>query len=317
MRIRITLISVVLTILVVAVGCVRHDFHTLAPESTNSIKVDFDWDGYIDIPPGMNLMFYPVVDESTNDNDYTGKPIFHQVQFDGGIIYLPEGRYEAAIYNDYTYTLLFRGLDSHSTAEAYLPEMSRAPLSRRTPVLRSVDEPDIFYTGHVERLNIRRQDGDKRLMIRPVLRTLKVHVHVDIDGIHNVSQADGSLTGAAEGVMIHSGAASNPNCKRIFQFSVNDDGLNASTTMFLTDNPLETEYELELAFLLRNNSVSVGNYVFDVTEQVHRQLADYADGLPPEGIHVYVGDVKIEDVGSGGLDASIDSWGDEIDIELF
>lgn len=317
MRNRISLIAAVLIILFISVGCIRHEFHMLAPKATSSIRVDFDWDGFTDIPPGMNLMFYPVIDESTREEDYTGKPIFHQIQFDGGVIYLPNGKYEAVIYNDYTYSLQFRGMDAHYSAEAYLAEVSRAPLSRRSPILYSVDAPDILYTGHIETLDVRNEDGERHIIVKPVLRTLKVFVHVAIDGIHNVSQADGSITGASEGVLLHSGIPTNDDgCKRIFQFSVSDEELYASTTMFVSKDPTKTHYELELAFLLRNNSVKVGNYIYDVSDQIRRQLLECEGLLPPHGIHVYVDGVRIEDVASGGLDASIDGWGDVIDIEL-
>ena len=317
MKRHIICLTATIVMLVALVGCHRHDFHHMRPAGSGTIRVEFDWDGYIDIPPGMNLMFYPVADHLTDDDDYTGSPTLQQVQYDGGKIYLPQGRYDVAVYNDYTYNILFRGMDTHTSAEAYLGEFTRAPLGIRAPITYNVAEPDIFYTAHPERLHIQPLDGERVLRMRPVLRTLKLYVDVEITCVQYVSKADGSITGAAEGVRLADGSASGPdNCKRIFAFSVGDNGLHATTTMFLGNDPLNAEYSLELAFLLRNNSVSVGKFRYDVSEQIISRLRENNGNIPPEGIHIYITDVTVDPVSGNGFDAVIDGWGDEENIEL-
>ena len=304
-------IACLLAALAVALaGCHRHDYHDLVPGG-GSLRIEFDWNGYTEIPPGMNLVFYPA--------DGTGNPIMHQLQYDGGNVSLPAGRYDAAVYNDYTYNIYYRGMESFLTAEAYLQDYDRLPLAARAPVLRNVAEPDIFYVAQIRDLSVAPADGDRTVVVRPELKTLKLYVHVEVEGLHNVSQADGSITGAAGNVMLATGLSSGDDaaCKRLFAFSVSDEGLYAETRMFLGNSPLETGYVLELAFLLRNNSVSVGKFKYDVSDQIIPRLEENGGRIPPEGIHVYVRGVEVDEVaGGGGFDAVVDQWGDEIDIEL-
>lgn len=54
-----------------------------------------------------------------------------------------------------------------------------------------------------------------------------------------------------------------------------------------------------------------------ITEQIRKPLEENNGRIPPEGIHIWIRDIVIEDVGaSGGFDAVVDQWGEEINIEL-
>lgn len=299
------------TAVMLLAGCRRHAYHDLEYRY-GSLRVVFDWDGYVDIPPGMNLIFYPQEDSGGDDEL---APIMHQLQYDGGKVSLPVGKYDVLVYNDYTYNIRYRGMDRFLTAEAYLDAYNRLPLSRSNPAVQSVAEPDVFYVAQVMGLEV---SGEEQVVrVRPVLKTLKLFVHVGIDGIQYVSQADGSVTGAAGNVMLSTGQTSDavPG-KRIFSFSVGGSGLYAETRTFLCAAPMEQSYELELAFLLRNNSVSMGKFKYDVTRQIVEGLRAHGGEIPPEGIHIYIDNVKVDEVSGDGFDAVVDSWGNEVDIEL-
>lgn len=302
---------------ILAGGCHRHPYYDLEDPEAGSIRILFDWDGYMDIPPGMNLMFYPVVDENRTHGNYTGNPIPCQLQYDGGKISLPAGTYNVAIYNDYTYNILYRGMESFFTAEAYLGDNNRQPLASRLATGRNVAEPDIFYVAQIIGLDIKPQEGERTIIVRPELKTLKLFVHVELKGVQYISMADGGITGAAGGILLSTGGTKGEECNRLFPFSINDEGLYAHTTLFLMDNPTTRQYTLELAFLLRNNTVSMGKFVYDVTEQIVSQLNKHEGNIPPEGIHIYIKEVEIDEVDtSGGFDVIVDGWGDEINIEL-
>ena len=294
-------------------GCQGHEYYNYEDlvAGGGKLRIEFEWNGYTDIPPGMNLVFYPA--------DGAGVPIMHQLQYDGGNVSLPAGRYDAVVYNDYTYNIYYRGMEAFATAEAYLQDYDRLPLAARAPVLRNVAEPDVFYVTQIRNLSVSSADGDRIILVYPQLKTLKLFIHVEVEGIHNVSQADGSITGAAGNVMLATGLSSGADaaCKRLFPLSLSDEGLYAETSMFLGNRPLEADYVLELAFLLRNNSVSVGKFKYDVSDQIISRLKENGGRIPSEGIHVYVSGVKVDEVaGGGGFDAVVDHWGDEIDIEL-
>ena len=229
-------------------GCQGHEYYNYEDlvAGGGKLRIEFEWNGYTDIPPGMNLVFYPA--------DGAGVPIMHQLQYDGGNVSLPAGRYDAVVYNDYTYNIYYRGMEAFATAEAYLQDYDRLPLAARAPVLRNVAEPDVFYVTQIRNLSVSSADGDRIILVYPQLKTLKLFIHVEVEGIHNVSQADGSITGAAGNVMLATGLSSGADaaCKRLFPLSLSDEGLYAETSMFLGNRPLEADYVLELAFLLRN-----------------------------------------------------------------
>ena len=61
----------------------------------------------------------------------------------------------------------------------------------------------------------------------------------------------------------------------------------------------------------------MGKFKYDVTSQIVEALNLNDGNIPPEGIYVYVDGIEIDEVStSGGFDASIDGWGDEININL-
>ncbi len=305
-------IIVLVAVAMALTGCRRHKYYDLE-QSYGTLRVVFNWDGYIDIPPGMNLVFYPSVDNC--DGDVVSSPILQQLQYDGGKISLPVGKYDVVVYNDYTYNILYRGMDNFMTAEAYLNGYDRLPLSRTNASVRSFTEPDLFYVAQIRDLVV--SGHEQTVEIRPELKTLKLFVHVGVDGVQYVSQADGSITGAASNVMLSTGYTSDAVAgKRIFGFSISSKELYGETRMFVCNSPMTEYYELELAFLLRNNSVSMGKFKYDVSSQITDRLRENNGKLPPEGIHVYINGVKVDEVSGDGFDAVVDTWGKEVDIEL-
>ena len=292
------------------IGCHRHEYHDLPPQG-GSLRVEFDWNGYTDIPPGMNLVFYPSGGSQTT-------PVLQQIQYDGDRVSLPAGAYDAVVYNDYTYNIYYRGMESYLTAEAYLQDYDRQPLASRAPSVRNVEEPDIFYVAQINGLTVRPSDGDRTLTLRPELKTLELSIHVEVEGIHNVSMADGSITGSAGSLMLSTGLPrpDAPDCKRLFPFAVDNEGLHAETRMFLGTHPLENTYILELAFLLRDNTVSMGKFSYDVSDQIIPRLKEHDGKIPPEGIDIRIRGVEVDEVPGGGFNAVVDPWGDIINIEL-
>lgn len=300
-------------------ACHRHPYYDLERVEAGSLHILFDWNGYTDIPPGMNLIFYPIKDDRSQPTDYAGAPILHQLQYDGGTVSLPVGRYNVAIYNDYTYQIMYRGMEDFHTAEAWLEDYDRLPLSAQSKSVRNVAEPDIFYVTQLNDLQVTAQDHNRVITVYPDLKTLKLFVHIEVNGIENVSMADGSISGTAGSLMLDSGEApDDAGCSRIFSFSVMDEELYAETRAFLLPKRMtDGLYILQLAFLLRNNSVSTGKYAYDVSDQIVPVLQGHEGRIPPEGIHIYIRDVAVEEVSSnGGFDAVIDGWGNQENIEL-
>ena len=298
-------------------GCQRHHYYDLEDYIGGVLTVKFDWDGYTDIPPGMNLYFYPIVDSDTKDYEYSGVPIHHQLQYDGGTVSLPVGRYNVVIFNDYTYNILYRGMDNYFSAEAYLDFYNRQPLASRSYSSINVSEPDIYYVAQIENLQISPNDGDRTITVRPILKTLKLFIHAKVKGQQYISKADCGINSASGGIILSSGDSREEECNRLFPVSINNEGLYGNTNMFLLNDPQSRMYEIEFAFLLRNNTVSMGKFKYDVTSQIVEALNLNDGNIPPEGIYVYVDGIEIDEVStSGGFDASIDGWGDEININL-
>ncbi len=300
-------------------SCHRSPYYNLESLPGVNLQFLFDWNGYNQIPPGMNLIFYPIQDGNSMKEDYTGAPIRAQLQYDGGEISLPVGRYNVAIYNDYTYSILYRNMEQFHTAEGYLDEYNRQPLASRSTSNRNVAEPDIFYVTQLNELSITAQDNNRTITVYPELVTLTLFVHVEAQGIENISMADGGIYGVAGSVMLSTGTSpAETYSNRLFPLNIRTDELSTQTNVFLPKDKLTCPYTLELAFLLRNNTVSIGKYKYDITEQIRKPLQDNNGKIPPEGIHVWIRGIVIEDVGApgGGFDAVVDQWGEEVNIEL-
>lgn len=300
-------------------SCHRSPYYNLDTLQGVNLQFLFNWNGYEHIPPGMNLLFYPIQDSNSKKEDYTGAPIKAQLQYDGGEVSLPAGRYNVAIYNDYTYSILYRNMEQFHTAEGYLDEYNRQPLASRSTSSRNVTEPDIFYVTQLNELSITAQDNNRTITVYPELVTLTLFIHVEAQGIENISMVDGGIYGVAGSVMLSTGTSPNDTySNRLFPLNIQTKELSAKTNVFLLKNKLSCLYTLELAFLLRNNTVSIGKYKYDITEQIRKPLQENGGKIPPEGIHVWIRDIVIEDVGEsgGGFDAVVDQWGEEVNIEL-
>lgn len=299
-------------------SCHRSPYYNLDTLQGVNLRFLFDWNGYDYIPPGMNLVFYPIQDNNSAEDDYAGAPISAQLPFDGGEVSLPIGRYNVAVYNDYTYSILYRNMEQFHTAEGYLDEYNRQPLASRSVSSRNVAEPDIFYVTQLNGLSVTAQDKDRIITLYPELETLTLFIHVEVQGIANISMADGGIYGIAGSVMLSTGTSPDEiSANRLFPLDIQTKELYAQTNVFLLKNKLSCVYTLELAFLLRNNTVSIGKYKYDITEQIRKPLLKNNGKIPPEGIHIWIRDIAIEDVGtSGGFDAVVDQWGEEVNIEL-
>ncbi len=297
-------------------GCHRTKYHHLEDLPGVSLRIEFDWNGYTDIPPGMNLIFYPIQD---NENSVARQPITMQLQYDGGEVSLPVGSYNVAIFNDYTYDILYRGMDHFFTAEAYLAEENRMPLASRFSATRNVAAPDILYVTQIRNLQIEPTDEDRIITVYPELMTLTLYVHVRGEGLQFVKKAEGGISGVAGSIALSTGlSADEHTSNNLFPFDVRPQELYATTRAFLMADRLNTDYMLDMAFLLQNNSMVMDKYSYDVTEQIVEPLRNNGGRIPPEGIHVYIDNITIDEVSgsNGGFDAVIDNWGDIVDIEL-
>ena len=305
-------------LLALSAGCRRSRYYHLDAPAGASVRIEFDWDGYVEIPPGMNLVFYPVPGEDDGSDGNT-HPVTMQLQYDGGKVSLPAGTYNVAVYSDYTYDIYYRGMDDFLTAEAYLQDYDRLPLATRFADTRNVAEPDIYYVAQIKDLTLSPKDKDRVVVVRPELVTLTLYIHALVGGIANVKMSDGGVSGIASSVMLATGAAPDASPSNIlFPFEIRPDELFATTRVFLPQDKTEARYTLSLAFLLRNNAVVMDKYTYDVTDQIVMPLVENGGHIPPGGIHIYVRDIVVDDVVSsgGGFDAVIDGWGDRVDIEL-
>lgn len=316
MKMKVNSIIVLLTLCLLVTACRRHAYHDLEQVQAGSLRIEFDWNGYTDIPPGMNLMFYPVVGQGMEDR----KPFMQQVQYDGGRISLSEGCYNVAVYNDYTYDISFRGMEEYSTAEAYLTEYNRMPLATKITGYNAL-EPDLFYTARMEGLVVTSETKGDVITIRPQLNTLTLRLHVRGTGFKNVRMADAVVSGIARSVRIASGWSEEVVPSNIiFPLKTGNDELTASVRVFLLRNYMEADYKLSLAFMLKNNTVNTEEYTFNITSQLLSALSGTEGKIPPEGIDIYIDGIFIEQTpeteGGGGFDIGIEGWGNVVDTEL-
>lgn len=177
-----------------------------------SVQVVFDWQkAPAAQPSAMTVLFYDL-DNPSNE------PIRYDLPgMEGGTVQIAFGRYQVVAYNYDTETILYNGLASSETLEAYtrhssLEEetrlaptrnaMPRAPQTEHEPVIL---EPDPLWCG-VSGLTVTSAENVQRVVLQPVSRYHEVTLTIrNVPNLQYTSQFGGALSGLAASVLMVSG----------------------------------------------------------------------------------------------------------------
>lgn len=316
---RIFLILFILIIL----GCTRKELHYGVIPHPGKIDISAEWGDTESIPGGIVAYLYPEGDPTKSDN----KPIIEYMSNRGSTILLPYGSYYGIIFNDYTDEILFRNMEDHQTAEAYLKRSEDPPFATRNLQTKHVGCLESFYNVQIETFALTQESPSHSSNVNPKLKTLKIELTISIEGGKNISYANGSLSGVNEAINLSTGKPNTNNMANVvFDFIITDNTISASIRCFGINNLNSGDIDaavrnnLEIAFILKDGSQLFGEHIFDITDQISQIVPVENDGVY-EDIVITLDDLGIvipEVQGSGeGFSIEVEDWDDPIIKELY
>lgn len=286
------------------------------------VQVAVDWNQHPDASPtGMTVLFYR--EGEPIRYDFTGK--------DGGVARLPEGRWQAACYNNDTEAIRYRGTESIATLEAYTRTSSIAegtklqftkgtmPRAKGTEDEDVILEPDLLWGGAGALFDVQAgQSQTTTIAPLELVRDITITIY-DVPNLQYTAGLGGSLTGLAGSVFVATGQTSEDHVTQAFEVTKAD-----ATTLRIhirtfghcphAEEGIENDHKLVIYAVLADGSQWY--YTSDVTGQMHDEELN-----PPGDYHI---EVEIEDipipkpiVNGSGFQPTIDGWqGVEINVGM-
>lgn len=296
------------------------------------VEVPVDWKEYTqETPTGMTVMAFPDHGEApvtvlSNDLELVEMS-------------LQAGDYHVLVFNQSTNefgSFRFEGMDSYPAACVRANELTKTWAKARVNDEPIMANPEWLAEGKLEQVKVPGQDMQAMQSmqspttlvtdtVRPhnVIYTLTVRIH--LKGSYNIRSARASLSGMAEGYVF---STHKPLSTRKTQLLeewrlVPDVGNPVNGTLSVTIRSFglpdghagkPEENVLNLSLLLVDDKTKV-NYTFAVGDKFHRdeghrEMTLDLDEQKP------VPDVEVDEGGSGGFDATVDDWGDDVKIDV-
>ena len=307
------------------------DYKDLCYDHSHSagVNVRFDWQKAPNLnAKGMTVLFYDTEKAASPERyDFVGR--------DGGTARLVTGSYRAVAYNYDTETILYRGMESSSTLEAYTRRSSieegtqMAALSRGYTMPRAggtEDEPVILEPDPLcgAQSDVFQLDasvaGDVTIM--PHMRTREVVVTINhVPNLQYTSQIGGSLTGLAPSVNMTTGELGEGCATQAFTASAKGDSTIVMTFNIFGHCPHAKGGDYNAHLLTVYAVLADGSkwyYTEDVSDQMHNP-SHPGQGDDEVEIDIVVDDLPIPKpiVNGSGFQPTIDGWqGIEIQVDM-
>ena len=309
-------------LLILLVSCKYKDLY-YEQDDWADVTVGFDWQQAQHIEPeGMTVLFYREQLGSTTPEryDYPGKQ--------GGKARLRPGEWKAVGYNYDTETILYQGMESAATLEAYtrqstISEGTRIP-TRDMPRAQSTEdqpvilEPDALCGGASSTFPLTMGQG-QHVTITPQMRTKDVVITItNVPNLQYCTDYGGALSGLAPSVLVTSGILGEGCVTEAFSGRA----IDAITLEFRfrifghcpeSEQGILNPHLLTIYIILADGSKWY--YVVDVSNQMHGS----GHGSGDEEIDIEVNGLPVPKpiVNGSGFQPTIDSWqGVEINVDM-
>lgn len=289
------------------VGCSQRD---LCYEHSHeaSVKIEFDWSEAPDATPEtMVLYFFPVDNSQYTRIELTGgAPGFNST------VKMPVGTYRLVCHNGETENNEEEGVffsDYHLTTYeanllASINKTNNAPRPDGTEEQPVRAQASTLYSYTVPEPVVLDPDANETIVLKP--RRSTTVINVTINNVQNITpgvEFCGVISGLAESWYPSTGMPGGRDV--IVPMVLVPDGdccLRGSMEVFGCNAPHEVRH------ILRLYTSHKYYYDFDVTDQIH-SAPDQHD------VELTLSGVKLPDNG-GGMDVSVDDWGQAEDVEI-
>lgn len=327
---------ILITLVAVLCSCEHKDLCYSHPH-TAKMRIDVDWSQFnqYEVPTGMTVMVFP---------QEGGAPITQLSNTTTHVyVNLSEGYYNSIAFNQSVTefgSLQFRNMNDYETAEVYAdtaPTKWYTKASERVAAEPEWFGADKFEMAHVtpEMIEERAQlygaqhKGNTEYVIgkhtpQNVIYTVKVQVN--INGIHNLRSARGAIEGMSEGYNFSKEETLKTTVTHLAEeWSLKTDTSNPMQgyiTTALQSFGLPAGHKgtpesniFTLSLLLADNKTQL-DYSFEVgnlwVKSPDEELTLLLNLTIPDALP----DVKPEGGSSGGFDATVEDWGEEIEHEI-
>ena len=290
------------------------------------VNVVYHWDLAPDAEvEGMVVQFYDPVKE-------TVEPMRYELPgMAGGRTRLLPGDWQPISYNNDTESILFRGMASLGTFEAYtrsssveegtrLMTRSGMPRAAGTEGQPVILDPDPLWGVVGDPFTLHIGDPAKTVDLYPV--PLFKHVYITIRDVPNIQYTNGfggALSGLAPSIRIADQKLGEELVTQAFDGHVPDPTTVTMHTLIFGHCPhlsegVENEHILTIYAILADGSKWY--YTVDVTDQMHDKVKN-----PPESQNIYIDleglDVPKPIVNGSGFHPTVDDWAsEEIDLRM-
>ena len=280
----------------------------------------------------MTVLFY-------NEDNPSAEPIRYDLPGrDGGTVRLQPGTWRAMAYNYDTETILYRGMGSIATLEAYTrlssieegtqlsrADMPRAPSTENEPVIL---EPDPLWACTSKTFTLTLDDATHKhetaytqhtITLYPTTRVCEVTVTIhNVPNLQYTGQFAGALSGLASSVWIESAQRGSGIATQAFTATVTDNTTLEMKFRIFGHCPHADEGDIRNHILSVYAILADGTQWFyneDVTDQMHDLTKN------PDQVHIYLDlyDLPVPKpiVNGSGFRPTIDGWqGEEIEVTM-
>ena len=336
MRRYLSLTTLVLLLILVACEhkdlCVHHRDHAHKYHINVVADYRYDWEEYCggtDWKNNWPSYYMPYDDLRPGDPsglrvvNYNEKGDYniHNIDYDGGVVMLYEGKNDLLFYNNDTEYIIFSRTDNGATTRATTRTRTRAtyissPFANEgEPTL---SPPDMLYANFFDDYQAEKvvDPADVKVTLQPLVFTYKVRYEFE-EGLKFVSIARGALSGMASSVYLETGKTSEEPATILYDCEITDYGVRALVNSFGAPGfphpnyptRAENKHALNLEIMLRNGKMV--NFDWDISNQIKNQ---------PHGGVIVVSGIKITEEqgmqGSGAFDVEVDDWGEYEDVPL-
>ena len=298
----------------------------------SNLTVRMDWQkAPLEHPQGMTVQFYR--------QDGTGEPErYDLVGSDGGTVRLLPGGYRPFTYNNDTETILFRGMSSIATLEAYtrvssveegtqMHTRSQMPRPESTEAEPVILEPDPIC-GTAGEPFVLEAEAAQTITLQPGERYRMIHITIhNVPNLQYTGQFGAALSGLASSIFMESGQPGEGLATQAVSVQVaGDSTLTMSFRTFghcphLKDEGKGNEHLLTVYAILADGTQWF--YSQDVTEEMHDVYLHPEEhpGENPDDYEIYI---ELDElplpkpiVNGSGFQPTIDGWqGVEIEVDM-
>ena len=288
------IISLVLSIMF-ATSCERRDIFELP---TAKVHIKINWSLEKQKTEFFYVVVYPI-DKS--------KPIIRDfIESDGGVVAIPQGKYDILIYS-FNYEKIVVNpsnslLNSVATTNDINQYFAGMLKSISTRVLNETDE--IFYISKYESLEIDDIEKDFYIEMTPKNIIKKYEIKIMVDNPSSIYSAFATISGFSGSYLLGQQRTMNDNVSLLSDVIISDDKIVIPFCTFGLI-PFE-ENNLNLRIKLINDSI--------LEEQIN--ITNQIQPMPNGGLIIIDTLLKIPIVTSSGIGATVGGWTDEEGVDI-